>query len=54
MHIYIYILYILYIYIYISIYCHPETDCFVVSLLFNLARHVGSLKLRIETQPTVR
>ena len=33
------------IYIYIYIYCHPQTDCFVVSQLFSVARHVGRLKL---------
>ena len=27
------------------IYCHPQTDCFVVSQLFSVARHVGRLKL---------
>ena len=32
-------------YIYIYIYCHPQTDCFVVSQLFTVARHVGRLKL---------
>ena len=34
------------IYIYIYIYSHPQTDCFVVSQLFSVARHVGRLKLR--------
>ena len=33
------------IYIYIYIYCHPQTDCFVLSELFSVARHVGRLKL---------
>ena len=33
------------LYIYIYIYCHPQTDCFVVSELFSVARHVGRLKL---------
>ena len=32
-------------YVYIYIYCHPQTDCFVVSQLFSVARHVGCLKL---------
>ena len=27
------------------IYRHPQTDCFVVSQLFSVARHVGRLKL---------
>ena len=35
----------IYIYIYIYIYCHPQRDCFFVSQLFSLARHVGCLKL---------
>ena len=26
-------------------YCHSQTDCFVVSQLFSVARHVGRLKL---------
>ena len=25
-------------------YCPPQTDCFVVSQLFSVARHVGCLK----------
>ena len=33
-----------YIYIYIYIYCHPQTDCFVQSELFSVARHVGHSK----------
>ena len=37
-HIYIYI----YIYIYIN--CHPQTDCFVVSQLFSVARHARRSK----------
>ena len=37
------------LYIYIYIYCHPQTDCFVVSQLFNVARHVGRLKLGSKT-----
>ena len=35
----------IYIYIYILIDCHPQTDCFVASQLFSVARHVGRLKL---------
>ncbi len=31
--------------LYIYMYCHPQTDCFVVSQLFSVARHVGHLKL---------
>ena len=43
------------IYIYIYIYSHPHTDCFVVSQLFSVARHVGSFKLRLKpTKPYVR
>ena len=42
------------IYIYIYIYCHPQTDCFV-SQPFNVARHVGRLKLGLKpTQLHVR
>ena len=26
-------------------YCHPQTNCFVVSRLFSVAKHVGRLKL---------
>ena len=26
-------------------YCHPHTDCFVVSQLFSVAKHIGCLKL---------
>ena len=32
-------------YVYIYIYCHPQTDCFVVSHLFNVARLVWRFKL---------
>ena len=28
----------------IYIYCHPQTDCFVVSQLFSESRHIGRLK----------
>ena len=34
----------IYIYIYIYIDSHPQTDCFVVSQLFSVARHVERLK----------
>ena len=27
------------------VYCHPQSDCFVVSQLFMVAKHVGVLKL---------
>ena len=33
-----------------DIYCHPQTDCFVVSQLFSVARHVG--RLMLELKPT--
>ena len=33
------------IFIYMNIYCHPQIDCFVVSRLFSVARHVRRLKL---------
>ena len=32
------------LYLYIYIYCHPQTDCFVLSELFSVARHVGRSK----------
>ena len=31
------------------VYCNPQTDCFVASQLFSVARHVGRLKL--ESKP---
>ena len=34
----------IYIYIYIYIYSHPQTDCFVLSELFSVARHAGRSK----------
>ena len=34
----------IYIYIYIYIYSHPQTDCFVLSKLFSVARQVGRSK----------
>ena len=37
-----------YIYIYIYIYCYQQTDCFVVSELFSVARHIGRLKLGLK------
>ena len=45
--IYIYIYICIYIYIYggVCVYCHPQTDSFVISQLFSVARHVGRLKL---------
>ena len=30
--------------IYIYVYCHPQTDCFVLSELFSVAKHVGRSK----------
>ena len=30
--------------IYIYIYSHPQTDCFVLSELFSVARHAGHSK----------
>ena len=42
---YIYIYSCVCIYIYIYIYYHPQTNCFVLSELFSVARHVVSLKL---------
>ena len=38
------ILKLLYIYIYIYIYSHPQTDCFILTELFSVARHVGCSK----------
>ena len=29
----------------VCVYCHPQIDCFVVSQLFSVVRHVGRLKL---------
>ena len=31
--------------IYTYLYCHPQTDCFVVSQLFSVARYICRLKL---------
>ena len=40
---------------YVHVYCHPQTDCFIVSQLFSMARHVGRLKLGLKpTQIYVR
>ena len=33
-----------YIYVYIYVYSHPQTDCFVLSEHFSVARHVGLSK----------
>ena len=41
---YIYI----YIYTYIYTYCHPQTDSFIVSQLFSVARHTGRFKLSLK------
>ena len=35
---------IIYIHAYEYIYCHTQTNCFVVSQLFSVTRHVGRLK----------
>ena len=43
-YIYIYIYIYICIYIYIYIYCHPQTDCFALSNLSSMARHVGHSK----------
>ena len=40
------VLYLNIIYIYIC--CHPRTDCFVVSQLISVARHVGRFKLELK------
>ena len=32
------------VHLYIYIYCHPQTDCFVISELFSVARHVRRSK----------
>ena len=32
------------VYIYIYIYSHPQTDCFILSELFSVARHAGRSK----------
>ena len=34
--------------LYIYIYCHPQTDCFVLSQLISVARHVGRFKLGLK------
>ena len=49
----IYIYIFIYIYIYIYIYCYPQTDCFVASQLFNVARHERCFKIGTETQLTL-
>ncbi len=41
---YVYTCVCVYIYIYIYIYSHPQTDCFVLSELFSVARHAGRSK----------
>ena len=41
------------IYIYIYIFSHPQTDCFVLSELFSVARR-RTLEAGIETRPTLR
>ena len=39
------IIFIDFFFIYIYIYSHPQTDCFVLSELFSVARHAGRSKL---------
>ena len=43
---------LMYVYVYLHIcnyiYCHPQTECFVESQLFSVARHVGCLKLGLK------
>ena len=34
----------MYIYIYLFIYCHPQTDCFVLSEPFSVASHAERSK----------
>ena len=36
------------IYMCVCVYSHPHTDCFVVSQLFSVARHVECLKLGLK------
>ena len=35
------------------IFCHPQTDCFVVSQLISVTRHVRYFKLALETRLTL-
>ena len=37
------------VYIYIYIYCHPQTDCFVVSQHKSVARHARCVKLGLKS-----
>ena len=39
------------IYIYVYIYCHPQTDCFVQSELFSVARHIRRSKPGSKNSP---
>ena len=48
MNIRVYKLSIIYIYIYIYIYTLLSSDCFVVSQLFSVVRHVGCFKLGLK------
>ena len=42
-------------YIYICMYCHPQTDCFIISQLFSVVRYVGCFKLGLRpTQLYIR
>ena len=42
---YIYTYIYVYIYVCVCVYGHPQTDCFVVSQFFSVARHVRRLKV---------
>ena len=34
--------------VYIWMYCHPQTDCFVILQLISVARHIGHFKVRLK------
>ena len=44
----------IYIYIYIYIYRLPQTDCFVLSELFSVARHIGSKPIQLYVRLSLR
>ena len=33
---------------YVCMYCHPKTDCFILSQLISVARHAGRFKLGLK------